>query len=110
MSTTSVQGYRSCSDFGAIDDLPAYNHMQPSVRVDTSDKGLQEARRSAWNSFSFKINTQIELDGQQHTLFCSLFLPALLTKFLPHLLIQRITLAHSISNIWQVAVKLVNIE
>lgn len=69
MSTTSVKGYRSCSNFGAIDDLPAYNHMQPSVRVDTSDKGLQEARRSTWNSFSFKINTQIELDGQQPTLF-----------------------------------------
>lgn len=42
--------------------------------------------------------------------FVPFFWPALLTEFLPPLLIQRVTLAHSISNIWQVAVKLVNIK
>lgn len=75
MSSSSGEGSRSCSDFGAIDDLPAYNHVQPPPTARESghkrDYELQEARGFTQNRFSFKISTRIELDGQQPTLFWS---------------------------------------
>lgn len=58
-----------------------------------SDRGLQETRRSTWNSFSFKISKQSWLSWMVNTPFFILFLfwPVLLTELLPRLLIQHIT-------------------